>query len=55
MPRFLRTAAALLAHDALACVTGGAGVVRGTGLAPDPEPLALECGCASLDAFAGHA
>jgi hypothetical protein len=49
------TAAALLAHDALAGVTAGAGVVRGTGLVPDPEPLALECGCASADAFAGLA
>ncbi len=47
------TAAALLAHDALAGVTAGAGVVRGTGLVPDPEPLALECGCLSADAFAG--
>jgi len=47
------TAAALLAHDALAGVTGGAGVVRGTGLVPDPQPLALECGCASADALAG--
>jgi hypothetical protein len=49
------TAAALLAHDALAGRTGGAGVVRGTGLVRDPEPLALECGCASADAFAGLA
>ena len=50
------TAAALLAHDALAGVTGGAGVVRGTGLVRDPEPLALECGCApaSADALAGR-
>jgi hypothetical protein len=46
------TAAALLAHDALAGVTGGAGVVRGTGLVPDPEPLALECGCESADVLA---
>jgi len=49
------TAAALLAHDALAEVTAGAGVVRGTGLVPDPEPLALECGRASTAALAGHA
>jgi hypothetical protein len=49
------TAAALLAHDALAEVTGGAGIVRGTGLVPDPEPLALECGCESADLLAGHA
>jgi len=53
------TAAALLAHDALVGVTGGAGVVRGTGLVPDPEPLALECGCAggcaSADVLAGRA
>jgi hypothetical protein len=53
------TAAALLAHDALVGVTGGAGVFRGTGLVPDPEPLALECGCgsgwASADVLAGRA
>ncbi|HEY3531154.1 MAG TPA: prenyltransferase [Nocardioides sp.] len=49
------TAAALLAHDALAGVTGGSGIVRGTGLVPEPEPLALECGCASADALAGRA
>ncbi len=49
------TAAALLAHDALAGTTGGAGVMRGTGLVPNPEPLALSCGCASTDALAGHA
>ena len=48
------TAAALLAHDALAGVTGGAGVVRGTGLVPDPEPLALECGCRSAESLAGR-
>jgi hypothetical protein len=49
------TAAALLAHDALAGVTGGAGLVRGTGLVRDPEPLALECGCASAGVLAGRA
>jgi hypothetical protein len=49
------TAAALLAHDALAGLTGGAGFVRGTGLVADPEPIALECGCASADALAGFA
>jgi hypothetical protein len=48
------TAAALLAYDALAEVTGGAGVIRGTGLVTDPEPLALECGCASADSLAGR-
>jgi hypothetical protein len=48
------TAAVLLAHDALAEVTGGAGVVRGTGLVPGPRPLALECGCLA-DALAGRA
>jgi hypothetical protein len=48
------TAAALLAHDALAEVTGGAGVVRGTALVRDPEPLGGGCGCASADAFAGR-
>jgi hypothetical protein len=45
-------AAALLAHDALTDGTPGADVVRGTGLVADPEPLALECGCASADALA---
>jgi hypothetical protein len=49
------TAAALLAHDALAGETGGSGVFRGTGLVPDPRPLALECGCESADALAGRA
>ncbi len=49
------TAAVLLAHDALTGQTPGADVVRGAGLVPDPEPLALECGCASADALAGHA
>jgi hypothetical protein len=47
------TAAALLAHDALAEVTGGADVFRGAGLVPDPRPMALECGCASADILAG--
>ncbi len=46
------TAAVLLAHDALAGVTGGAGFVRGTGLVPDPELLGPGCGCASADALA---
>ncbi|HEY2877313.1 prenyltransferase [Nocardioides sp.] len=49
------TAAALLAHDALAEVSGGSGVIRGTGLVPGPEPLGLECGCTSADALAGRA
>ena len=48
------TAAALLAHDALAEVTGGSGVVRGTGLVAQPQPLGLECGCSSADALAGR-
>jgi len=48
------TAAALLAHDALAEVTGGSGVVRGTGLVARPQPLGLECGCSSADALAGR-
>jgi hypothetical protein len=48
------TAAALLAHDALAGVTGGAGFVRGTGLVPEPESFGLECGCDSADALAGR-
>jgi hypothetical protein len=49
------TAAVLLAHDALAGATAGAGVFRGTGLVPDPEPLGLRCGCASADVLAGRA
>jgi hypothetical protein len=48
------TAAALLAHDALAGDTGGAGVFRGTGLVPESEPFGLECGCSSADALAGR-
>ena len=49
------TAAALLADDALAERTGGSGFVRGTGLVPEPEPLGLECGCASAEALARRA
>ena len=49
------TAAALLAHDALAGTTGGAAVFRGTGLVPEPAPMALECGCASPHLLAGRA
>jgi hypothetical protein len=45
-------AAVLLAHDALTDTTAGADLVRGATLVPDPEPLALECGCASADALA---
>jgi hypothetical protein len=48
------TAAALLAHDALAGLTSGASVFRGTGSAAEPDRQALECGCVSADAFAGH-
>lgn len=48
------TAAAVLAHDALSLSTDGAGVFRGTALVPDPEPLALECGCVSADVLAGR-
>ncbi len=47
-------AAVLLAHDALTDTTGGADLFRGTTLVGDPEPLTLECGCASADALAGH-
>jgi hypothetical protein len=47
-------AAVLLAHDALTDTTPGADLARGARLVADPEPLALECGCASLDAFAGR-
>jgi hypothetical protein len=39
------TAAVVLAHDALAGLTGGSAFVRGTSLAADPEPFGLECGC----------
>jgi hypothetical protein len=49
------TAAVLLAEDALSGRTAGGDVVRGTGLVADPEPLGLECGCASADALAGLA
>jgi hypothetical protein len=48
-------AAALLAHDALTDLTGGADVVRGRRLVPDPRPLALECGCESADFLARRA
>jgi hypothetical protein len=48
-------AAVLLAHDALTDTTAGADVFRGGTLVADPEPLALECGCASADALAGRA
>jgi hypothetical protein len=48
------TAAALLAHDALAGLTGGSGLFRGTGLVAPPQPLGLECGCASADTLAGR-
>jgi hypothetical protein len=48
------TAAVLLAQDALAGTTGGAGFVRGTALVPDPTPLGLECGCTSVEALAGR-
>jgi hypothetical protein len=49
------TAAALLAHDALAGVTDGSGLFRGTGLAPEPEPLGLDCDCARSGTLAGRA
>jgi hypothetical protein len=49
------TAAVLLAHDALTDSTPGSDLVRGTRLVADPEPLALECGCSSADAFPAHA
>jgi hypothetical protein len=48
-------AAVLLAHDALTGGTPGSDLVRGSRLVADPEPLALECGCASADALAGRA
>jgi hypothetical protein len=49
------TAAVLLAEDALTGRTPGSDLVRGAGLVGDPEPLGLECGCASADALAGRA
>jgi hypothetical protein len=49
------TAAVVLAYDALAGRTPGSDLVRGVGLVRDPEPLGLECGCASADALARHA
>ena len=49
------TAAAVLANDALLDTTGGAGFVRGTGLAPEPAPIALECGCVSAHALVARA
>jgi hypothetical protein len=48
-------AAVLLAHDALTDSTPGSDVFRGRTLVVDPAPLALQCGCASADAFAGRA
>jgi hypothetical protein len=48
------TAAVLLADDALAGRTPGADLVRGAGLAADPEPFGLACGCSSADALAGR-
>ena len=42
----------ILANDARGDLTPGSDIMRGTTLVPDPEPLALECGCASADAFA---
>jgi len=54
-PRELTTytaAAVLLAQDALADGLG-ADIMRGTTLAADFAPIALECGCASADALEG--
>ena len=48
------TAVVLLADDALGGRTPGADLVRGAGLAADPEPFGLSCGCSSADAFAGR-
>jgi hypothetical protein len=48
-------AAVLLAHDALTDGTPGSDLFRGTRLVADPAPMALQCGCASADAFARRA
>ena len=36
----------ILAVDALSLTTPGAGIMRGTTLAPDFAEIGLECGCA---------
>lgn len=43
-------AAVILAADALAHATGGSDIMRGATLAPHFSEIALECGCASVDA-----
>ena len=42
-------AAVILAVDALAQATPGAGIMRAAGLGPALAPFGLECGCASVD------
>ena len=44
-------AAVILAVDALAQATPGAGIMRAATLGPELAPLGLECGCASADAL----
>ncbi len=48
-------AAVILAVDALSDGSGGAGIMRGTSLAPDFAEIGLECGCPSAERVAGIA
>jgi len=48
-------AAVILAVDALSDGSGGAGIMRGTSLAPDFAEIGLECGCPSGERVAGIA
>ena len=48
-------AAVILAVDALSDHSGGAGIMRGTSLAPDFAEIGLECGCPSAERVAGVA
>ena len=49
------SASVILAADALSLTTPGSGIFRGETLPLDLPPLALECGCASVDSGRGHA
>ena len=44
-------AAVILAVDALALTTPGAGIMRAAALGPELAAIGLECGCASADAL----
>ena len=46
--------AVVLAADALADLTAGADIMRGRTMVPHFEPVALECGCDSLDRVPGR-